>query len=153
MMQKIEDILERYDRYGRLLHYPHEWGERALRGWLVCEIFHELLNWPYECIVFGERYDVLFVNDLIRPIIYLETKRVSEKLTKEHVEKFLERISSYGSLRYALITNGSLWRRYDIITGHSEEALRLDFTRMVTPTVVGNFFEPLHAKHHIRSAR
>ena len=75
LRKSLITILERYKKYEKYLQYPGDWGERAFRGWLVYEIFHDQLQWPIPNIVFGERFDVLFVDGAVKPVIYLETKK------------------------------------------------------------------------------
>jgi hypothetical protein len=75
VLNKITELLARYERYSGYLSFPYEWGERALRGWLVYELFHEILEWPSKNIVLGEQFDVLFIDENIKPKLYLETKK------------------------------------------------------------------------------
>lgn len=82
LTQAIKGVMRRYEQYTKYLDYPREWGERAFRGWLVFEVFHTCLKWPIKNIVFGEMYDVLFVNDDIQPMIYVETKKPGERTSR-----------------------------------------------------------------------
>lgn len=114
----IQRIMERYGKYARYLNYPGEWGERAFRGWIVYEIFHVCLGWPLENIVFGERYDVLFVDKDIKPIVYLETKKPGRGLAD--IEDFENRIPLYQTIGHAVLANGYEWLRIDVVTGIRE---------------------------------
>ena len=111
----IAAILMRYETYGRYIKYPGDWGERAFRGWLVYELFHAVLGWPIPSIVFGEQFDVLFVNERIMPVIYLETKKPHRGLADE--DDFIKRTPSFPTIQYALLTDGHEWLRRDIIKG------------------------------------
>lgn len=111
----ITAILTRYETYGRYIKYPGDWGERAFRGWLVYEFFHAILGWPIPSIVFGEQFDVLFVNERLIPVIYLETKKPHRDLADE--DYFIKRTPSFPTIQYALLTDGHEWLRRDIITG------------------------------------
>lgn len=111
----IAAILERYETYGRYIKYPGDWGERAFRGWLVYEVFHTILGWPIPSIVFGEQFDVLFVNERLIPVLYLETKKPHRDLADE--DDFINRTPSFPTIQYALLTDGHQWLRRDIVTG------------------------------------
>jgi hypothetical protein len=146
LLDKIREVLKRYEDYGRYLRFPYEWGERAFRGWLVYEVFHEVLGWPIKYIVFGELFDVLFVDEYMRPKIYLETKRPGRGLVE--LDEFKARVRFYGTSRYAVITDGFTWSRFEVLgeklgTG---ETINID---KADPTLVRRFFMPLHAKNFL----
>jgi hypothetical protein len=119
----VRRIMKRYERYTRYLNYPGEWGERAFRGWVVYEVFSTLLGWPLENIVFGERYDVLFVDNEVKPVVYLETKKPGRGLAD--CEEFKARIPLYQTIKHAALANGYEWLRIDIAT-RTEETIKLD---------------------------
>lgn len=110
----VRELLNRYDRYSRVLNFPSDWGERAFRGWLVFDLFHNFLKWNSGHIVFGERYDVLLVDDDLRPRIYIETKKPKIGLVKEEINKFEKRCPHYPTLRYAVMSDGYEWLLIDI---------------------------------------
>jgi|ECHhosMinimDraft_1075155.scaffolds.fasta_scaffold01135_7 hypothetical protein len=143
VLDKIREVLKRYEDYGKYLRFPYEWGERAFRGWLVYEVFHEVLEWPIKYIVFGELFDVLFVDEYKRPKIYLETKRPDRGLAE--LDEFKDRVRFYGTLRYAVITDGFTWSRFEVLREKLsvQETVSID---KADPTLVGRFFMPLHAK-------
>jgi len=105
--QILQNILKRYEYYERFLNYPGDWGERAFRGWLIYDLFHDFLKWPIKNIVFGERFDVLLVNNEIKPIINIETKKPGRGLSE--YDAFKKRLSDYQTLYYALLTDGKDW--------------------------------------------
>jgi hypothetical protein len=146
VLDKIREVLKRYEDYGKYLRFPYEWGERAFRGWLVYEVFHEVLGWPIKYIVFGELFDVLLVDEYVRPKIYLETKRPGRGLVE--LDEFKARVRFYGTLRYAVITDGFTWSRFEVLgeklgTG---ETINID---KADPIPVRRFFMPLHAKNFL----
>lgn len=122
LVEAVQGIMERYERYTRYLNYPGEWGERAFRGWVVYEVFHALLGWPLENIIFGERYDVLFIDNDVRPVVYLETKKPGRGLAD--FEDFKNRIPIYQTIKHAALANGYEWLRMDIAT-NTEETIKL----------------------------
>lgn len=124
IIRGINELLERYNRYSGYLSFPYEWGERAFRGWLVFDIFHLLLEWPLTNIVFGEQFDVLFVDGNVKPKIYLETKKPGRGLME--FDSFQKRVRFYGTLRYAVITDGYLWARLEIAGDKSSNPIRLN---------------------------
>jgi hypothetical protein len=113
LRRSLTAILTRYRDYERYLKYPGEWGERTFRAWLVFEIFHDYLRWPIPNIVFGEVFDTLFVNDTVKPIIYLETKKPQRGLVD--LEAFQRHISKYQTLEWAILTDGYEWFRIDCV--------------------------------------
>jgi hypothetical protein len=146
VLDKIREVLKRYEDYGKYLRFPYEWGERAFRGWLVYEVFHEVLGWPIKYIVFGELFDVLFVDEYMRPKIYLETKRPGRGLVE--LDEFKARVRFYGTLRYAVITDGFTWSRFEVLgeTLGTGETINID---KADPIPVRRFFMPLHARNFL----
>jgi hypothetical protein len=137
----IQVIMKRYEQYMRYLNYPGEWGERAFRGWIVFELFHGYLQWPLKNIVFGERYDVLFVNDEIKPMIYLETKKPGRGLAD--FNEFKERIPAYQTLKYAVLANGYEWLRANI-TMCTQDTIKIgdpdiEWTKFIKPLKAKNY--------------
>jgi len=141
LLKTLKILLARYDEYSRYLDYPGDWGERAFRGWAVFEIFHSCLGWPIKNIVFGEKYDILMVDDNIKPVVYLETKKPLRGLAD--LEDFEKRISSYQTLAYAILTDGYEWLKLDIVKkAKSKIKLEDNFSKWVTfvkPLIASNF--------------
>ena len=138
----IRIVMKRYEHYTRYLNYPGEWGERAFRGWIVFELFHVKFRWPAKNIVFGEKYDVLFVNDNIKPMIYLETKKPGRGLAD--FDDFKDRIPAYQTIEHAVLTDGYKWLRWDTATG-SQEVIRLEDSE----SKWNDFVKPLRAKNYV----
>jgi len=142
----LVEILNRYDRYGRLVRYPGEWGERAFRFWLIVELFMNVLGWPSQSIVLGEKYDVLLLDNDIRPVIYIETKRPDITVSEEHVEEAKERAKDYFSIRYVVVANGKMWVLYDAIKG---ECMWIADLSRAEDRKVAEFFGKLSAKNFL----
>jgi len=138
----LKNIMKRYDQFSRYLNYPGEWGERAFRGWVVFEILHDFLGWSGENIVFGEKYDVLMVDDDVKPVIYLETKKPGRGLAD--IEDFRGRLSNYPTLEYAILANGYEWLRLDMI---KNKELKISLND--EPTKWRAFLKPLHASNYL----
>jgi hypothetical protein len=96
--------------------------------------------------VFGELFDVLFIDEYIRPKIYLETKRPGKGLVE--LDKFKDRVRFYGTLRYAVITDGFAWSRFEVLGGKLGAQETVDIGK-ADPILVGRFLMPLHAKNFL----
>lgn len=141
----IKDIiLERYRKYSRLIKYPGDWGERAFRAWLMYEVFHKLLEWPIKNIVFGEIYDVLLVDDMVRPVIYIETKKPEVNISKKYLKESIDRANHFFSIQYVLLTNGIHWYLYDTIKGTTDI---ISIGKSKSERIV-SLFAKLHAKYY-----
>ena len=145
VISTLNKIIERYRLYTNYLEFPGEWGERAFRGWLVFEVFHKLLGWPIENIIFGERYDVLFVNSDIQPVIYLETKKPKRGLAD--LSEFKSRSKYYRTLIYAVLTDGYKWLRIDLIRSKKTQVNLKDKAK-----ITENAFSPGFTYKHIKDA-
>jgi len=141
IISSVWKILHRHHRYSKYLQLPHEWGERAFRGWLIYEIFCLLLAWPIENVVFGEQFDVLLVDNEVKPRVYVETKRPGIGLVG--INHFKQRVEIYKTLRYGVLSDGYQWLRYDIFT---EQTIQRDIRK---ENNWEDFFHPLHAKNFI----
>ena len=124
LRKSLTTILERYKKYENYLQYPGDWGERAFRGWVVYEIFHDHLQWAIPNIVFGERFDVLFVNGAVKPVIYLETKKPKRGLVD--LDAFRRRIDKYETLVWAALTDGYKWVRVDCVRDEEQNFSSLE---------------------------
>lgn len=142
----IIKILERYCEYERLIRYPGDWGERAFRFWIIKELFIDILRWPSKNIVFGERYDVLLLDEWIRPRIYIETKRPSKQITNRDLEEAIGRAKDFFSIDYVVITNGITWILYDCI---KNVGFRIDDVEKADSGRVTRFFSKIRARNFI----
>ncbi len=140
--QVLLNVLKRYERYERFLNYPGDWGERAFRGWLIFDLFHQFLKWPIENIVFGERFDVLLVNNEIKPIINIETKKPGRGLSEYNA--FKKRLSDYQTLNYAILTDGNEWMLFNCLE-HSEICYKLDEKEEKFDSII----RPLFSKRYL----
>lgn len=142
----VIEILKRYREYERLIRYPGDWGERAFRFWIIKELFIDVLGWPSKSVVFGERYDVLLIDELIRPIIYIETKRPGKQIDKEDVEEAVSRAREFFSIDYIVVTNGITWILHDYATNRE---LAINNIEKADEKTVLDFFSKLRAKNFI----
>ena len=116
ILKALSIILKRCEEAGIRLAYPGEGGERAFRGWLVSDFLVQLLGWPPERVVLGERFDILLQDADGFPIATIETKTPYHKATRKDREDFEARLSGFGTLRHAYFTNGDEWERLDIFS-------------------------------------
>jgi len=142
----IRQLLTRYREYEKLIRYPGDWGERAFRFWLVKELFTDVLGWNSKFIVFGERYDVLLLDDYIRPKLYLETKRPNTRITNSLIEEAIERSKEFYSIDYVIITNGIEWVLHDCIKGMEYKIANIE---SADDKEIAGFFSKIHAKNYI----
>jgi hypothetical protein len=149
VFDKVTELLARYEKYSGYLNFPYEWGERALRGWLVYELFHEVLEWPLKNIVLGEQFDVLFIDEDMKPKLYLETKKPGKGLAD--IDRFKHRIRYYGTLRYAVLTDGSEWARFEVTGEKLINQMLVDTKKAVKMWSI--FFKPLCAKSFLYEVR
>ena len=137
-------IMERYRRYTGHLKFPGDWGERVIRGWLVFEVFSRELGWPIESIIFGERFDVLFVDNFVNPKIYLETKVPGELVNKANLAgyelKATRLADRFSTIEQVVVSDVETWVRIDKLR-HEHVHFRIDD---VGPAGSG-FFERLQA--------
>jgi hypothetical protein len=139
----LTTILTRYERYEKYLKYPGEWGERTFRAWLVFEVFHDNLKWPIANIVFGEIFDALFVNDAVKPKIYLETKKPKRGLVD--IDAFKRHIEKYETLEWAILTDGYVWLTVNCVE-RSEQSFSL--SGLKSPEVE-SFFRAFSASNYL----
>jgi hypothetical protein len=143
LRKSLTTILTRYERYEKYLKYPGEWGERTFRAWLVFEVFHDCLKWPISNIIFGEMFDALFVNDSIRPVIYLETKKPQRGLAD--MDAFRRHIGKYETFEWAILTDGYDWLTVDCVR-KKEQSLSLSGSKA---SEVEGFFHAFRATNYL----
>ena len=145
---KIAEILKRYEESDRI-RIPREGAERTIRGWLMCELFHNILGWKMEKIILGERFDLSLYDDFGHVVIYVETKSPAREIYKKDREDFFGRTKPYGTIRYAIITNGYVWERYNVTRGIvcMKDKMEIFFSsRERSPEKkISEFFKPLRA--------
>jgi hypothetical protein len=139
LRKTLTSILNRYEKYEKYLKYPGEWGERTFRAWLVFEVFHDLLGWPISNIVSGEMFDTLFVNDAVKPVIYLETKKPKRGLAD--MEAFRRHIGKYETFEWAILTDGYEWLMVDCVR-KKEQSLCLSGSKA---SRIDDFFQAVRA--------
>lgn len=142
-------VLDRCKKYSEHFHYPHEGMERALRFWLTWELFHNELQWEPEDIFIGEIFDMMFITKSLHPVVYVETKAPTDKIIDDR-EKFFNRIPGYGTIQFALYTNGWSWEKYPCIyvnnTLKMQKQVESIDLRNHDDNTVNKFFDPLSKK-------
>jgi hypothetical protein len=113
----VGQVLERWTSFNRLGALRGEGGERAFRGWLVGGFLQRTLGWPWDRIVFGESIDLLLLDWQDIPRIYIETKTPAVPLRVQQRQELAPRLGRWTSLRYAVLTNGLTWERFDLPEG------------------------------------
>src|SRR5579863_8634919 len=114
ILATIREVLE-WCRTKSSMRIPGEGGERAFRGRLTEALIEKVLGWPAEFILSGERFDISLLNTDEQPIVTIETKEPGHITTELEYKIFLGRLKRYPSLRFAYITNGSYWERFDLL--------------------------------------
>jgi len=146
------DILARCRESVGPTNIPGEGGERALKGWIAHPFLTELLGWPNEQIVQGERFDIRLHSAESHPVVYIETKAPGHSPSSKEREDFERRIGSYGTLRSAILTNGRNWERLSLTAPRGAVTILhryfLDLDRC-TEEEVEAFFLPLKAERYI----
>lgn len=114
ILSVLAEILKRCKAASERLGYPGEGGERQFRGWLVSDLLATVLGWPTASIPVGERFDLILQDADGFPVATIETKTPYKKITTKERKDFEDRLSAYGTLRTAFITNGVEWERLEI---------------------------------------
>lgn len=146
----LTTILARYERYEKYLKYPGEWGERTFRAWLVFEAFHDYLKWPIQNIIFGEIFDTLFVNDAVRPVIYLETKKPKRGLAD--MEAFRRHIEKYETLEWAILTDGYEWLKVNCVK-NNEQSFSLSSSKSSEMEGLFRLFKASNYLYSVKNAK
>ncbi len=148
----LREILGRCRESVEPTNIPGEGGERALKGWIAHPFLTEMLGWPKEQIVQGERFDIRLHTAESHPVIYIETKAPDHSPSGKEKEDFENRIGSYGTLRSAILTNGRNWERLSLTAPRGavtiEHRYFLDLDRC-TEEEIEAFFLPLKAERYI----
>jgi hypothetical protein len=117
--------------------------ERPLRERVSHYLLQERLDWPQRLIRSGESYDILCYDEDLIPVLYIETKSPLSAVPQSEVDKALDRARNLTVLQYVLITNGKVYRLYDL--GRPTSPQLLNVTEELSAEEAGQFFEPLKA--------
>lgn len=135
-VERLVSIIERIPKYQKLLRYPREGTERMLRGWIAMEVLLCCLGWNPQNIVFGETFDLLLVDDRTRPVLYIETKSLGQKIDPDEIpsemQKILKRTGRRPTLKRMIVTNGIKWIMFDL-SGLPKASLELQDIRKAKP--------------------
>jgi hypothetical protein len=143
----LTEVVERLEQFRRGGALRHEGGERALRGFLITGFFMRALGWPWDRLVLGESLDLLAVDWRDQPVFYVETKTPSQALSIRHREEVAGRLHRWGSFRFAVLTNGTHWERFDDLAARPlKPAVALALDR---PQSAATFFDVMHARRYL----
>ena len=146
-MTALAEVVERLEQFRRGGALRHEGGERALRGFLITGFFMRALDWPWHRLVLGESLDLLAVDWRDQPVFYVETKSPYHALVAGHREEVAGRLHRWGSFRFAVLTNGRHWERFDDLALRPlRPAAMLELER---PTAVAAFLAPMYARQYL----
>lgn len=150
LMVALAEVVERLEQFRRGGALRKEGGERALRGFLITGFFMRALGWPWQRLVLGESLDLLAIDWRDQPVFYVETKSPYHALLSRHREEIAGRLNRWGSFRFAVLTNGRHWERFDDLALRPlRPAATLLLERPATPDA---FFDPMHARHYLPDA-
>lgn len=148
----VGEILTRYNDYSGRFSVPGEWGERAFRGWLVLDLFSSYYGWPSTHILHGERLDVLLLDRAIHPVVTIETKKPGYEAKETEWKQFEDRLAFYGTLRWAFLTNGRSWTRFQISSPQGNVTVigrkTIDVIQ-ASSSEVEEFLEICHSSHYL----
>lgn len=116
--KKNLEIISRIRSLKPMLGTDNTIGERALRYWILREIFEDFLEWPSEKIVVGETFDALLLDSRNSPVVYLETKALDRKVPEKEFIQALDRFNKLHSLEILVFTDLKSWQ---IITKAGEQ--------------------------------
>ena len=143
----LAEVVQRLEEFRRGGALRHEGGERALRGFLVTGFFMRALGWPWHRLVLGESLDLLAVDWRDQPVFYVETKSPYQALVARHREEVAGRLHRWGSFRFAVLTNGTHWERFDDLAQRPlRPAATLVLERATAPEA---FLAPMHARQYL----
>jgi hypothetical protein len=143
----LAEVVQRLESFRRGGALRHEGGERALRGFLVTGFFMRALGWPWQQLVLGESLDLLAIDWRDQPAFYVETKSPYHALTTRHREEIADRLHRWGSFRFAVLTNGRHWERFDDLSlrplSPGQQLL------LERPMLADTFFGPMYARRYL----
>ncbi len=148
----IKTLLRRYDQYTGRLNVPGDWGERAFRGWLAMDLLCDALGWPSAHVVFGERFDILLLDQSLYPVVNIETKKPRHEASSKEKTSFEDRLKYYGTLRWACLTNGTAWLRLSLLSPSGTQIIQERKTfniEKATQKTAWSFFEVIHARNYL----
>lgn len=151
-IEGLISIIERAFRYQRLLHYPGEGTERMLRGWIAMELLLGPLAWRPQNILFGETFDLLLVDDRIRPVLYIETKSLEQQISPKdipnEIKRILKRTGRRPTLKKMILTNGIKWIVFNV-SNSPKIVFELEDVRTANPKEASLLERYLSSKYYI----
>jgi hypothetical protein len=116
----LQGVLDEYTSQSTIIRIPHEGGERPFRKLLVDRFIEDLLGWPSDNVIVGERFDILCVDEQRKPVIAIETKAPGTQFTVQDFADFESRLRFHPTIEYAYITDGWTWDRVDLRAPHGK---------------------------------
>lgn len=114
ILRCLKTILERCADFDARNRFPGEGGERRFRMWLATDFLTDLMGWPAQLIVQGERFDLLLEDEHGSPLLTFETKTPYHETSAAERRDFVGRLSAFPTLRTGVLTNGDRWEIYRI---------------------------------------
>lgn len=135
IISTLEEILAWCQATASML-IPGEGGERPFRSRLSEAFLEKLMGWPPTSTLSGERFDITLLNSDGQPVINVETKEPGHTTSESEYKAFFARLRRHGTLRFAVITNGTRWERYELLRPltDQEEITDSDFEEISRPT-------------------
>jgi hypothetical protein len=147
----LTEVLERLEQFRRGGALRHEGGERAFRGFLVTGFLMRTLGWPWHRLVLGESLDLLAVDWRDQPVFYIETKTPTQPLIPRHRAEIAGRLHRWGSFRFAVLTNGKQWERFDDLGLRPLKPAQT--LELADPQAGPALFAPMYARNYLPDLR
>jgi len=116
------------------------------------DYLRDALGWPASHIFFGERFDVLLLDQDLHPVINIETKAPDHQASAQEIRDFEKRLPFYGTLAWAFFTNGKDWSRVALAAPQGRQTIAERKTLAIestTDSVAAEFFDPLDPNHYV----
>ena len=151
ILDSIRRVIDRTVQIGQRLPLPGEGDERPFRDWLKSQLLVTVLGWPDERVRIGERFDILLLDEFDRPVVTVETKAPYHRSSRQEQRTFRERLSLYGTLRTAYLTNGLEWDRLDLVSSEGRQTIREQVSFDISHAdaeLAESFFAPLRGDRY-----
>lgn len=153
ILAAVTRVIDRTVQVGKRLPLPGEGDERPFRDWLKSRLLVTVLGWPDESAKIGEIFDILLLDEDIKPVVTIETKAPYHRSTKDEQRKFRDRLSSCPTLRAAFFTNGPEWDRLDLVSIAGRQKIHAEVSldiSQATAEQVESFFAPLRGDRYFQ---
>ncbi len=116
------------------------------------DYLRDVLGWPTSRILFGERFDILLLDQDLHPVVNIETKAPDHEASAQEIQDFERRFPFYGTLRWAFFTNGTDWCRLALYAPQGQQTIterKMLLLHNTTDMIAADFFDPLDPKHYL----